>query len=78
MLSKLVNWSGYTSIFGGVLFGVAEGIAFPNGIAVTPDNVTLIVAESHGNKLMAFDIAACGILTNQLLFCWKSKGFIVL
>lgn len=23
MLSKLVNWSGYTSIFGGVLFGVA-------------------------------------------------------
>src|SRR5829696_7761586 len=27
---------------------VADGIAFPNGMAVTPDNQTLIVAESDG------------------------------
>ena len=27
---------------------VAEGLAFPNGMAVTPDNSTLIVAESYG------------------------------
>src|SRR5215469_14039160 len=26
---------------------VADGIAFPNGMAVTPDNATLIIAESH-------------------------------
>jgi sugar lactone lactonase YvrE len=32
---------------------VADGIAFPNGMAVTPDNQTLIVAESYGNKLTA-------------------------
>jgi sugar lactone lactonase YvrE len=27
---------------------VADNFAFPNGIAITPDNSTLIVAESHG------------------------------
>jgi hypothetical protein len=27
-------------------------------MVVTPDNSTLIDAESYGNKLMAFDIAA--------------------
>jgi sugar lactone lactonase YvrE len=27
---------------------VADGLAFPNGMAVTPDNATLIVAESDG------------------------------
>jgi sugar lactone lactonase YvrE len=36
---------------------VADNIAFPNGMAVTPDNSTLIVAESYGKKLTAFDIA---------------------
>src|SRR6267378_4184218 len=34
----------------------ADGIAFPNGMAITPDNATLIIAESHGKKLTAFDI----------------------
>jgi sugar lactone lactonase YvrE len=43
---------------------VADGVAFPNGMAVTPDNSTLIVAESYGNKLTAFDIAAGGGLSN--------------
>ena len=33
---------------------VADGLAFPNGMAVTPDNATLIVAESYGRKLTAF------------------------
>jgi sugar lactone lactonase YvrE len=37
---------------------VADGIAFPNGMAVTPDNATLIIAESHGKRLTAFDISA--------------------
>ncbi len=35
---------------------VADGMAFPNGMAVTPDNSTLIVAESYGKRLTAFDI----------------------
>jgi sugar lactone lactonase YvrE len=44
---------------------VAEGVAFPNGMVVTPDNATLIVAESYGSKLTAFDIAPDGSLSNR-------------
>ena len=44
---------------------VADGIAFPNGMAITSDNLTLIIAESHGKKLTAFDIAADGGLSNR-------------
>ena len=44
---------------------VADGIAFPNGMVVTPDNRTLIVAESIAGKLTAFDIEADGGLANR-------------
>ena len=44
---------------------VADGLAFPNGMAVTPDNATLIVAESYGQRLTAFEIAADGSLSNR-------------
>lgn len=44
---------------------VADGCAFPNGMAVTPDNATLIVAESYGGVLTAFDIAEDGSLANR-------------
>lgn len=30
---------------------VAEGVAFPNGMVVMPDNSTLILAESYGSKI---------------------------
>jgi sugar lactone lactonase YvrE len=49
----------------GAVRQVAENIAFANGMAVTPDNRTLIVAESHANRLTAFDIAADGSLANR-------------
>ena len=51
---------------------VADGVAFPNGMAVTPDNSTLIVAESYGNRLTAFDIAADGSLSNRRV--WADLG----
>ena len=44
---------------------VADAIAFPNGMIVTPDNSTLIVAESFAGRLTAFDIAADGNLSNR-------------
>ncbi len=44
---------------------VADGVAFPNGMAVTPDNTTLILAESYANQLTAFDIAGDGSLGNR-------------
>src|SRR2546425_12221314 len=51
---------------------VADGIAFPNGMAVTPDNSTLVIAESHGKKLTAFDITADGSLSNRRV--WADLG----
>jgi sugar lactone lactonase YvrE len=42
---------------------VADDIDFGNGMAVTTDNSTLIVAESYGNRLTAFDIADDGSLS---------------
>jgi sugar lactone lactonase YvrE len=51
---------------------VADDIAFPNGMAVTPDNSTLIVAESYGKKLTAFTIAADGSLSNRRV--WADLG----
>jgi sugar lactone lactonase YvrE len=50
----------------------ADGIAFPNGMAITPDNSTLIVAESYGQKLTAFQIAADGSLSQPRV--WADLG----
>ena len=47
---------------------VADDLDFPNGMAVTPDNRTLIVAESYRSRLTAFDIAADGSLTGRRVF----------
>ena len=44
---------------------VADGLAFPNGMVVTPDNAALIVAESFARRLTAFDIADDGSLANR-------------
>jgi sugar lactone lactonase YvrE len=44
---------------------VADDIHFGNGMAITPDNHTLIVAESYQGRLTAFDIEADGGLTNR-------------
>ena len=44
---------------------VADDVLFPNGMAVTADDSTLIVAESHGARLTAFDIAPDGTLSNR-------------
>jgi sugar lactone lactonase YvrE len=41
---------------------VAEGLAFPNGMAISPDGSTLVVAESYGERLTAYDVAADGTL----------------
>jgi sugar lactone lactonase YvrE len=47
---------------------VAENLIFPNGCIVTPDCKTLIVAETFGNKLTAFDIENSGSLINRRIW----------
>jgi sugar lactone lactonase YvrE len=44
---------------------VAQGLRYPNGMAITLDGTTLIVAETLGEALTAFDIEPDGSLTNQ-------------
>lgn len=51
---------------------VADGIAFPNGMHVSPDGSTLIVAESYAQQLTAFDIDADGSLSNRRV--WADLG----
>jgi len=41
---------------------VAEGLAFPNGMAVVDNGATLLVAESHAGRLSAFAVADDGTL----------------
>ena len=53
---------------------VADGVAFPNGLVVTPDNSTLILAESYANRLTAFDIDADGSLSNRRLWAGLDRG----
>lgn len=50
---------------------VADNIAFPNGMVVTTDNSTLIVAESFARTLTAFDIGPDGSLSNRRV--WASE-----
>ncbi len=42
-----------------------ERLSFPNGMVITPDGDTLIVAETLGGRLTAFDIAEDGLLSGQ-------------
>ena len=51
---------------------VAEGPEFPNGMAVTPDESTLIVADSYGNELVAFEIRSDGTLSGRRT--WADLG----
>jgi sugar lactone lactonase YvrE len=47
---------------------VAENLAFPNGMAVLPDNRTLVVAESYRTQLTAFVIEDDGSLGDRRVF----------
>jgi sugar lactone lactonase YvrE len=51
---------------------VADGLAFPNGMAITADSATLIVAESYANRLTAYSIGADGALADRRV--WADTG----
>jgi sugar lactone lactonase YvrE len=56
----------------GSAWQVADGLAFPNGMAVSQDNSTLLVAESYGGKLTGYDIQPDGSLRNARV--WAELG----
>jgi len=47
---------------------VAEEVVIPNGSVITPGGTTLIVAESLGRRLTAFDIEHNGDLSNRRVY----------
>jgi sugar lactone lactonase YvrE len=50
---------------GGAARVVARDLQFPNGMVITPDARTLIVAETFGGRLAAFDIKIDGSLDRR-------------
>ncbi len=50
----------------------ASGLLFPNGMVITPDGATIVVAESMGRRLTAFDVAADATLANRRV--WADLG----
>jgi sugar lactone lactonase YvrE len=58
----------------GVARVVAEDMMFPNGMVITADGNTLIVGETFGRRLTAFDIAADGSLRNRRLWADLTKS----
>jgi sugar lactone lactonase YvrE len=59
---------------GGSVRQVADGIEFANGMVVTPDGSTLIVAESFARRLSAFDIGPDGSLSNRRVWAALDNG----
>jgi sugar lactone lactonase YvrE len=53
---------------------VADDLAFPNGMVVTPDDSTLIVAESYEGRLTAFDMDDDGGLSNRRVWADLGEG----
>ena len=51
---------------------VAEDLMFPNGTVITDDGRTLIVGESYGRRLTAFDIRRDGSLSRRRI--WADTG----
>lgn len=51
---------------------VADGLQFPNGMTISPDGTTLIVAETFGGRLTAFSIEDDGSLSDRR--CWAQVG----
>ncbi len=44
---------------------VADGLRWPNGMAVVDDGRTLVVADSHAEQLVAFEVAGDGTLSGR-------------
>jgi len=49
----------------GAVVQVVPDMAFPNGTVITPDGTTLVIGETFGSKLTAFDVAVNGTLANR-------------
>ena len=58
----------------GTAIVAADNLAFPNGTVITPDGKTLIVGETMGARLTAFDLAPDGSLSNRRIWAEMSDA----
>jgi len=58
----------------GTVAVAAEDVVFPNGMAITPDGRTLLVAETFAARISAFDIRPGGELTNRRIWAHFADG----
>jgi sugar lactone lactonase YvrE len=52
---------------------VADELAFPNGMVITPDGKSLIVSETLGEQLTAFDLEPSGELSHRRTWATLEK-----
>jgi sugar lactone lactonase YvrE len=52
----------------------ADDLSFPNGTVITPDGRTLVVGESFGSRLTAFDVTEDGSLSNRRVWAQLEKA----
>lgn len=58
---------------------VADGLTFPNGMALTRDGRTLLVAESFASRITAFDVADDGTLSGRRTWAsFTDRSFITI
>lgn len=53
----------------------ARGLSLPNGIVISPDGKTLLVAESMASVIAAFDVSEDGSLSNRRVW-GEAPGFL--
>ena len=53
---------------------VADDLACPNGMAITPDGSTLVVGQSASSDLLAFDLDDAGNLSNRRVYAALTEG----
>jgi sugar lactone lactonase YvrE len=58
----------------GGVHDVTQGLRMANGMVITADGATLVVAESAGRRLLGFDLAADGALSNQRVWADLPEG----
>ncbi|MGY8959970.1 MAG: SMP-30/gluconolactonase/LRE family protein [Alphaproteobacteria bacterium] len=59
----------------GSIHRAERDLLFPNGSVITPDDKTLIIGETHGQRLTAWDKAADGSLSNRRVWADLGDGY---
>lgn len=71
--TKIIGKVLYLAPGAAVWIEVADDLNYPNGIGISPDQRTLYVAQTAGNTILAFTIAADGTLSDRSDFAFLAR-----